>query len=355
MNNGYGVLFDKKEECLKLADQILKQYEGVFGAGCFPELMQFSENRTYLVRDLSGRRRAVLRLCRPGYHTADELYAEIRWLLRLNRDMEPRERTADTPVPPPGLEIPVPVADSDGRYVHGAAAEDGLLYYGVVFRYLTGRLLEDLTLDGQAVWFGRIGEAAAFLHRQVRGWTASRDMRRVSWTYETMLGNNAVWGDWRSVSALTRQGYDILKAADRRIRAKLEEYGTAENRYGLIHADLRAANLLTDGGCLKIIDFDDCGYGWYMQDLAASLSFIETLDIVPLLITEWLKGYGRILEPNEEDRRMIPTFIMMRRLQLLAWVSSRRASDAVRFREDDFAAGTVELAERYLDGWLSGL
>ena len=344
MDKGHTILFEDKAGCLRLADRILKRYEGALGTGCFLELLQFSENRTYLVRDPAGHKRAVLRLCRPGYHTKDELQAEIEWLSALSRDTSSRS-----------LNLPVPVADGDGGYVQSVAAEDGLIYNGVVFRYQTGRLLDTYTPEEQLPWFEKLGEVTAVLHRQVQGWNGSRNIQRFHWTYETMLGKRAIWGDWREIPRLTRQMYDILSAADRMVCNNLKAYGMDKSKYGLIHADLRASNLLTDGDRLRIIDFDDCGYGWFWQDLAASLSFIETLDIVPLLIAEWLKGYGRILEPGEEDRRMIPTFIMMRRLQLLAWVTSRRGSGGTQFPEDDFAAGTVELAERYLGGWLSGI
>ena len=59
---------------------------------------------------------AVLRLCRPGYHTKDELQAEIEWLSALSRDMSSRS-----------LKLPVPVADGDGGYVQSVDAEDGLV------------------------------------------------------------------------------------------------------------------------------------------------------------------------------------------------------------------------------------
>ena len=51
---------------------------------------------------------------------------------------------------------------------------------------------------------------------------------------------------------------------------------------------------------------------------------------------------------------MIPSFVMLRRLQLTAWVASHAHADSAIAFTDGFADGTVHLAERYLgDGdWL---
>jgi Ser/Thr protein kinase RdoA (MazF antagonist) len=54
--------------------------------------------------------------------------------------------------------------------------------------------------------------------------------------------------------------------------------------FGLIHADLRLANLMVDDQGLTAIDFDDCGFGWWVYDLASALSFIETDPRLPELI-----------------------------------------------------------------------
>jgi Ser/Thr protein kinase RdoA (MazF antagonist) len=259
----------------------------------------------------------------------------------------------------------------DGNFLYAAADDDGSDYFGMMFTYLSGKPLEELPLEKQSVWFERLGEVTALLHRQARAWetagypaantclsagdvqgrlgcpcTSGKMPPRFHWDYETMIGGHAVWGDWRKVTGVS----DILYRVDRMIRDRLQSYGQTKENYGLIHGDLRGANLLTEGEDLKIIDFDDCGYGWFVQDLAASLSFLETERQVPDLIRAWLRGYQKQGILTQADIEMIPTFIMMRRLQLLPWVHSRgNAASAIRYRET-FLQGTVELAERYEAG-----
>ena len=55
----------------------------------------------------------------------------------------------------------------------------------------------------------------------------------------------------------------LYEEASHIIQKKLEAFGKDKTRFGLIHADLRLANLLIYGDEIKVIDFDDCGFGWF--------------------------------------------------------------------------------------------
>lgn len=362
------MMFDDKEECIRLANRILQNYSRMLKGAYTIKLLQVSENITYLAEhtentDVANKgdsdsrdRRVIVRLCRPAYHSEEELLSEIRWMLELQKQYDGdcqvhgREKQFEE-----RFSLRRPIAGDDGQYLYTVKDSKGQIYYGVVFNYLPGTPLEEMALSEQTVWFERLGEVTALLHTQTKSWKEALELPRFHWNYETMIGENAIWGDWRRIFASgqpvkSAQGVpDVLNRADRLICQKLQDYGINRENYGLIHGDLRGANLLIEDDMLKIIDFDDCGFGWYMQDLAASLSFIETEEAVPELIKAWIAGYRKQGTLTREDLDMIPTFIMMRRLQLLAWVHSRtNAASAITYRER-FAEGTVELAAKYLD------
>ena len=132
------------------------------------------------------------------------------------------------------------------------------------------------------------------------------------------------------------------------MKARLEKFGTTPDRYGLIHADLRLANLLVHGDDTYVIDFDDCGWSWYLYDLGAALSFIEDDPRVPELVDAWTRGYRRIRALPVDDEAEIPTFVMMRRLLLVAWIGSHSGTDLSRSMGAAYTTGSCELAERYL-------
>ena len=75
-----------------------------------------------------------------------------------------------------------------------------------------------------------------------------------------------------------------------------------------------------EGERTAIIDFDDSGFGWYLYDLAAALSFLEERSDLEQLIGSWLSGYQRHYDIPQELKEYIPIFIMLRGLKLMGWV-----------------------------------
>jgi Ser/Thr protein kinase RdoA (MazF antagonist) len=109
-----------------------------------------------------------------------------------------------------------------------------------------------------------------------------------------------------------------------------------------------------DGDRLTAIDFDDCGFGWWVYDLASALSFIETDARLPDLIAAWVEGYARITPLAAADRAMIPAMILLRRVLLTAWLASRADSDtATALGGLAYTLGTLALADAFLSDGLA--
>jgi len=165
-----------------------------------------------------------------------------------------------------------------------------------------------------------------------------------------ILDDRLNWGRWQDGVGIEGEVLALLSRLDALVRRRLNGLSRDPERFGLIHADLRLANLLVDGDTTSIIDFDDCGYGWYLFDLATALSFLEERSDVPELITAWLSGYRRVGDIPADIEPELPTLIMLRRLALIGWVGYQQShlpfarEIGPRFTED-----SCRLAEEYLD------
>jgi len=134
------------------------------------------------------------------------------------------------------------------------------------------------------------------------------------------------------------------------IRQRIERFGMSPERFGLVHADLRLANLLADDAHLRIIDFDDCGFSWFMYDFATAVSFIEHEAMVADLLRAWVAGYLKVAPLSAEERAEIPTFVVLRRILLTAWLASHAEVPFARQLGAAYTAGTVALAQEFLSG-----
>jgi Ser/Thr protein kinase RdoA (MazF antagonist) len=197
--------------------------------------------------------------------------------------------------------------------------------------------------------FVRLGAVSARMHRHSQQWTRPSSFERFVWDYSTTLGPSGHWGRWQDGLGMTPGALAQLTRLDDTIRRRLERYGKRADRFGLTHADLRIANLLVDGDRTIVIDFDDCGLAWFMYDWATAVSFIEDHPQVPELQAAWVEGYRSVAPLSAEDEAELATFVMLRRLLLVAWIGSHHtfATEAAELGAG-FTTGTCELAESYL-------
>jgi Ser/Thr protein kinase RdoA (MazF antagonist) len=62
----------------------------------------------------------------------------------------------------------------------------------------------------------------------------------------------------------------------------------------------------------------------------------------------WLDGYRKVAPFGLEHEEALPMLIMLRRMQLTAWIASHAETPTAKALGDAYTAGTVELGERYL-------
>ncbi len=301
-------------------------------------LLSLSENATYLV---GGSEPFVLRVHRPDYHSRQAIESELAWMSAL------RQHTS--------VRTPQLVTARSGEQVVAAAVGHRMLHVDAV-SYIAGCTAEDAT---DIVGFADLGELAAQMHEHALSWPQPSGFTRFRWDVDTMVGPAGRWGDWRAATGLTRADQDSIERALAVIAQRLGEFGTGPDRFGLVHADLRLANLMVDPSApdsgITVIDFDDCGWSWHLADLGAVVSFIEDTTVAETIVEQWLRGYQNVRALPADHLALIPTFVMLRRIQLTAWIASHADADAAATFGPEFVSGTAELAQRYLTdaSWMS--
>ena len=323
-------------------------HEGIVRAWGIPaesdvSLIVLSENITFSV-SLAADPTMVVRLGRPGYaQSVDHPRAELQWV-------EALRETA-------GIPTPAPIRGTDGDLVQFIHDERGGRWTAVAFEFVAGTVLEDEGADASR--FAEIGRLTALLHDHARSWVPPTAFIRFEWDIDDMVGPDARWGDWRAAS-LKRAEVRTLERAESKARATLDTLGIRRDteHFGLIHGDLRPSNVMVmpDGeNPLTIIDFDDCGFGYYLYDFAAAITFYEHRPAARDMAAGWLDGYRAVNPLTSDDLRAAESFVMLRRLTMLGWATTHRSDALPPDLWDENLPGTVEVASRYLDdpGWIT--
>ena len=217
----------------------------------------------------------------------------------------------------------------------------------VFFEYLDG---EEPNPEELAANFPNLGEVTARMHEHSMQWQLPSNFERFDWNCETVFGEHPHWGHWHSCPWVDEEARGILSKLVEALKLRLERFGQSPERFGLVHADMRLANLLIHNGETRVIDFDDCGMSWYLYDLATALSFLEDIPEVMELVEAWLTGYRRVRDVSQAEVDEIPTFLMLRRMLATAWIGSHSETELAQELGPDFVAATIPLAERFLSG-----
>jgi Ser/Thr protein kinase RdoA (MazF antagonist) len=296
-------------------------------------LINLSENATYKIEAADGKRWA-LRIHRHGYHSKSAIASELSWLLDL--------RNACV------VTTPNPVFGRNGELIqillHPRMQHPRHI---VLFDWEQGA--EPDMSQNLIEPFKILGESAARMHQHVKQWKHPGWFNRFTWDFESSLGDTAPhWGRWRDGMGVGPIHEKLFARTVDVIGKRLAIYGKSAERFGLVHGDLRLANLLIEGSNVKVIDFDDCGFSWFMYDAATPVSFYEHEPKVPELIEAWKDGYRRITPLAVADADEIPTFIMLRRLLLVAWIGTRRETDLAKSMGLKYTDDSMALCETFL-------
>ena len=285
------------------------------------------ENQVYHVK--AGKKEFALRLKRPGYRNKKELLSELQWLQAMDR--------AGLSVPQPRAALSGALLETiDGRYVDLTGWLPG--------RPL-GRSREPLQLDDALATFRALGSEMARLHLACDAWRLPDGFSRCNWDLEGLLGNDPLWGRFWENPTLDRDTATLLKRF--RDTAGDDLARQSENLdYGLIHADLVRENVMLDGPHIRMIDFDDGGFGYRLFDIATALLKNMAEPNYEKLKASLLNGY-RAYRPL--DTGALDLFIALRATTYIGWIVTRMQESGSTARNTRFINHARQLCTSYLE------
>jgi Ser/Thr protein kinase RdoA (MazF antagonist) len=282
------------------------------------------ENAVYRVEADEGA--FALRLHRPGYRLAEELTSELQMMAMLEQE---------------GIAVPRPLKARDGAFLN--LVNDTQVS---VLSWLQGRPLgltgHPLVLDHRQGTFFRLGAALADMHAAFDGWQRPPGFTRPRWDADGLMGDNPTWGRFWENPLLTQEQVQLFLAVRDRLRRILND---GDFDHGLIHADLVSENILVDGVQPVLIDFDDSGFGFRLQDLATALVKHQDEHDYAELRAALLSGYRKRADITGED---VTLFLLIRHLSYVGWIAPRMVDAATQKRAEGFIVQAVIHAQQFL-------
>lgn len=296
-------------------------------------LLKYSENLTYQVWDEITAEEYVLRVFRSGYHQEDEMEGELLWIHQITQDTD--IKTADV------------LPGEKGSFVCSIQVE-GQELHCALFQFIQGDTLRGIYGCRRQKYMEKLGEITAKLHNQVIAWPQAKTLKRFTWDIDDLVGAGSRWGDFSLMKGLPEEYMDWYRQAVEIIRSRLERFGRSSDRYGLIHDDISINNVLLKGEELYLLDFDDCGFGWFLYDIPTML--LEYFDEhMSEALSAVLKGYETYRPLSQEELAELPTFILLKKIVRIGWIATRNDNDTVKQVHSDYYEKTTMLAKEYCE------
>ena len=281
-----------------LAEKALTAYQ--LGDAHF-KLLTYWNNVTFRVDTAKGR--YVLRINRPGFQDTPAIRSELIWLIALKQEAN--------------LTVPEPIPNRDGELLTTVSLA-GIPEPRdcVLFRWLNGRFLKK-RLNAKSLQLA--GVFLAKMHQHAQQFILPKGFTRKRWDLNLLMGGEPGIDKSRFDALLSSEEQTVFEAMTQRIEHELETLGEEPEVFGLIHADFHHGNYLFYRGELCAIDFDECGFGHYVYDIAVVLSGVRRREEFLVMREAFLKGYRQICRLPESYEKHIEPLIIARLLMLAIW------------------------------------
>ncbi|MCG6137314.1 MAG: phosphotransferase [Nostoc sp. LLA-1] len=202
----------------------------------------------------------VLRLYSSARHNRVAISSELAWLSSLQNN---------TP-----LVLPEPTVNLTRELVTGVSVDNDTETLCTLMSWLEGKIpptVNALT-DEQLV---KVGSVMAQLHIYLQQFEPPESFKRHTFNEVHFSGCLEVLYTALSNTELDKNDLNSFKINANHIITHFAQLERKQDNFGIIHGDFHSGNYLVCDEEIYIIDFDRCGFGFYLYDLALALMELE--------------------------------------------------------------------------------
>ncbi|PGK41220.1 phosphotransferase enzyme family protein [Bacillus cereus] len=252
-----------------IKEQLCKQYN--LNSLMKVSLLHGGENQTYIFE--SEKNKFVVRQYRGGRYTAEQIEAEIHWLIAIQKQML----------------VPEVVVNKSGGWVTSVKKDVGSIQYFVVFRFISGsEILEPKDKD-----YEKLGSLMRMFHEKTNG-----VLKRMPQTWRGY--ERPIYSEKKTIhEPLQRLLHtSFLSYAEKnkclRIAERIQELtnSTQLGEKQFVHGDMHFGNVLVDEEDWYLLDFDEYGFGYKEFDIGVPRLHLIASGQLEEVWGNFMMGYG---------------------------------------------------------------
>lgn len=274
----------------------------------------------------------ALRIHRKGYRTPEQTVSELCYLKQLSAVMD----------------VPVPIRTRDGDLVvninHGRHTRHASL-----LTWVKGGVRRPHGKGAGPRTIYRIGHELGRIHAFSSIFEPPSGFTLPSWDSEGICGERSPFRPGPLDESFSKKQLEVLEKVRDRLEFTMKQIGRTAQTFGIIHKDLILLNCLHHGNRTSVIDFDDCGWGYYLYDLGGMLENLKDYQSYTSLRSALLRGYRSVRALPSAWERYFDLMIAARHATTAIWMAGKwRVGDVDRGTFEGYAKFRLLEAEENL-------
>ncbi len=200
-----------------------------------------------------------------------------------------------------------------------------------LLRWLDGRsMAKGMTTRHFHSW----GAVTARMHEFASHWVPPAGFERPVWDWNAQLGGSDF--DEPMDELIASMPDDIagkFQIISNDAKEVMDALGKGPDAFGMIHSDMYKENVLFKGHEARPFDFEDCGFGYWLWDIAVALNENAWTDGWEAHRDAFLEGYNTVRSLPEQQLDNLNLFIAVIYATMVLWSSAFIKHDPMRSAE----------------------
>ena len=158
------------------------------------------------------------------------------------------------------------------------------------------------------------------MHRQSIEWKIPKRFARPHWDWHGLFDFDYGVPGEDTRAAISKKHRQAFSDALNLLQESFDQMGKGKDVYGLIHADLGVIdNVVYRAGEAKPLDFDDCGFGYWLFDLGVALAqyYSDFNNTTPTMRNAFVEGYKETSPLSDINLEHLDLFMLARCAQFM--------------------------------------
>ena len=232
-----------------------------------------------------------------------------------------------------GMTLPEPLPNHDGELFTTLNIPGSPQKTVSLLRWVDGRVLSE---GFRPHHFHAVGEMIAHLHNFSAQWTPPPNFTRPEWDWQGQMGGEHFRQPLDEIiAAIPDRFREAFLEVSGKTKQVMDQLGKSSQVYGLIHSDLYPENILFKSGQALPIDFEDCGYGYWIWDIATALCLWPWTEDWTWMRDALFDGYLKVRTIPQEQIDLLDLFMAAQYATMVLWATVFILNDPARVPEHE--------------------